>query len=221
MAGLTTYSEKIVLIAGGYDKNKSMLKTVFSEQSETEEAALDPSPAWEVAEFLIIALDRSGARVEGAVAALGCYPSTKIGQELFNFSNNGGSTIQTLQLTFNCQFVESAYINDLAARYVRKFAVFGHSNNFNPGAGDAFFANPTNSTEVDSQMFAVEPNLDSVQSKVGNMPVFKAESDFKQRTRKSETAIKVADHSKLYYNENEAHPVDNPYETTASPDGGR
>lgn len=212
ITGLTTYHGNV---AGSYDESTKQLKTIFSEEGKAAGVALEPSPAWEVAEFLIIALDRSGARVEGAVAALGCYPQAKVGADIFNFTNNGGSQIQNLQLTYNCQFVESAYINDLATRYVKNFAVFGNSNNFNPGAGDAFFAK-SSSTGPDTEMFngGVAPTLDAVQSQVGNMPVFKADARAVNRVRKADTSISTADHSRIYTGVDSVEEIGSPYSNT-------
>lgn len=195
ITGLTTYHG---LVAGS--EQDKVLKRVFVEdENDSSAIALEPSPAWEVAEFLIIALDRSGARVEAACAAIGCYPQGKVGQEIYTFSNNGSSQIQNLTLTFNCQLVESAYINDLATRYVKDFAVFGNSYNYNPGAGDAFFKNSGTTDEegVNGDGF-IKPNKDAVQSQVGNMPVFKANPQTVRRPRKAETALEVADHFKYY-----------------------
>lgn len=192
ITGLTTYHG---LVAGS--EQDKVLKRVFVEETNgSTPVALEPSPAWEVAEFLIIALDRSGARVEAACAAIGCYPQGKIGQEIYTFSNNGSSQIQNLTLTFNCQLVESAYINDLATRYVKDFAVFGNSYNYNPGAGDAFFKDNA-SKSIDADGF-IKPSKDAVQSQVGNMPVFKANPQALERPRKAETPITVADHF-MYY----------------------
>ena len=135
ITGLTTYHG---LVAGSVDES-NVPHRIFAPNENESSIALEPSPAWEVAEFLLIALDRSGARVEAAIAALGSTPATKVGNDIFNSNNQGQSQLQQLQLTFNCQFVQSAYINDLASRYVKQFAVFGNSLNYNPGAGDAFF----------------------------------------------------------------------------------
>lgn len=212
ITGLTTYHG---LVAGSYDEQSKQFKRIFKEGLLDDGVALEPSPAWEVAEFLIIALDRSGARVEGAVAAIGCYPQGKIGQEIFQFNNNGQSQILPLTLTFNCQFVESAYINDLATRYVRKFAIFGNSNNFNIGAGDAFFKN-ARSTEPDSTMFENKPYMDAVQSGVGNMPVFKAQDRAVVRQRKSDTTLKPNDHSKIYTGPKSSVTIDSPYGETGA-----
>lgn len=214
ITGLTSYHG---LVAGSYDNDTHQYKQVFVDESMNGKIALEPSPAWEVAEFLIIALDRSGARVEGAVAALGCFPQGKVGQELYNFSNNGNSQILPLTLTYNCQFVESAYINDLATRYVKQFAVFGNSNNFNPGAGDAFFSTPT-STEIDTKMFngGKAPTHDAVQSSVGNMPVFMASPKAIERKAKLNTAISVEDHSRIYTGPDTTTDISNPYADASS-----
>ena len=214
ITGLTTYHG---LVAGGINKEDGTYRQIFS-----TDPGLEPSPAWEVAEFLIIALDRSGARVEGAVAAIGCTPQAKIGQEIFTMQNGGNSQVLGLQLTFNCQLVESAYINDLASRYVKQFAVFGNSNNFNPGAGDAFFKDGTSSKygSITSDMFnnGTPPTDDAVQSRVGNMPVFQADATVMDRTPKKQTTITTADHSVLYNgpDTNDYVPIGDPYATKVS-----
>jgi len=216
ITGLTTYHG---LVAGSYDTTSNTYQRVFTNNNGSGSTeALDPSPAWEVAEFLIIALDRSGARVEGAIMALGCVPQNKVGNQLFNHNRNGQSQLQELELTFNCQYVQSAYVNDLAARYVRQFAVFGNSLNFNPGAGDAFFEN-ANATEINSAMFngGVRPTLDAVQSGVGNAPVFKAKGDYVSRPGAREHVVTPADHYRIYGDNagggelGDSTPIDNPY----------
>ena len=199
ITGLTHYQG---LVAGSVDANEVPQRIFMPANGGGSSLALEPSPAWEVAEFLIIALDRSGARVEGALMALGCIPTAKVGYDLFNHNGQGQSNLQTLTLTYNCQFVESAYVNDLAARYVQQFAIFGNKLNFNPGAGDAFFttANPTTYGDINTDMFnkGRRPDLDAVQSGVGNIPVFEAEQRNVVRAAKPEAAITPADHSRIY-----------------------
>lgn len=195
ITGLTTYHG---LVAGSVD-DSGINRKIFSTDPNGTDEALEPSPAWEVAEFLIIALDRSGARVEAAIAALGCIPAGQVGSDIFNHQPNGQSQLQQLQLTYNCQFVQSTYINDLAARYVNQFAIFGNSMNFNPGAGDAFFLNRT-SNSIDTQMFngGKRPTRDAVQTDAGNYPAFRAQNNFDQRTGLTDTTINPAHHSMLY-----------------------
>lgn len=219
ITGLTTYHG---LVAGSMNDDHTYNRVFTNPNGDGSTEALEPSPAWEVAEFLIIALDRSGARVEAAIMALGCIPAAKVGNDIFNHVNTGQSNLQNLQLTFNCQFVQSAYVNDLASRYVRQFAVFGNSLNFNPGAGDAFFTD-TNSGEIDTPMFnyGVRPTLDAVQSGVGNAPVFKAKGDYLSRDGAKEHVVTPIDHSRIYGNNQSsgelgpATDIRNPYATTA------
>ncbi|MBR1987429.1 MAG: hypothetical protein IKA36_00155 [Clostridia bacterium] len=198
ITGLTTYHG---LVAGSYKDGTP--QRIFSPPDGGSDMALEPSPAWEVAEFLIIALDRSGARVEAATMALGCIPQNKIGNEIFQHNNNGQSDIQKLELTFSCQYVQSAYVNDLATRYVQQFAVFGNSLNFNPGAGDAFFKNENGnvSDTIDTAMFnnGKRPVLDGVQSGVGNAPAFRANNQSVTREGFAhEHTIVPADHSRIW-----------------------
>lgn len=198
ITGLTTYQG---LVAGSYDDaNGGIPQRIFAPNTGASSLALEPSPAWEVAEFLIIALDRSGARVDAATMALGCIPAAKVGNDIFNMTANGGSQIQTIQLTYNCQFVQSTYVNDLATRYVKQFAVFGNSLNFNPGAGDAFFTDGNTTGEIDTPMFngGARPTLDSVQSGLGNAPVFSAQQKFVQRQMPEEKTLAPNDHSRIY-----------------------
>ena len=218
ITGLTTYHG---LVAGSED-SQGIAQRVFATSSQASQnpIALDPSPAWEVAEFLVIALDRSGARVEAAVMALGCVPAMKVGNDIFNHNANGASEVQRLNLTFNCQFVQSAYVNDLATRYVRQFAVFGNKLNFNPGAGDAFFETATDNQEqiIDTALFngGKRPNLDGVQSGVGNAPVFTANNKYVSRPGADPRAITPKDHSTIYGGANGTIPtegtdISNPY----------
>ena len=193
ITGLTTYHG---MVAGSTDGDNILVPVFNDGPAETGEA-LEPSPAWEVAEFLIIALDRSGARVEAAIAALGCVPAAQVGSDIFNHTNTGQSALQQLQLQFNCQFVQSAYINDLASRYVNQFAIFGNSLNFNPGAGDAFFRNGDSSTEIDTKMFR-KATLDAVQSGAGNYPAFRANGKFDPRTGMGNHDIGIKDHGVIY-----------------------
>lgn len=212
ITGLTTYHG---LVAGSVD-GANRPQRIFKPNESESTMALEPSPAWEVAEFLIIALDRSGARVEGAVAALGCVPANKVGNDIFTSNGQGSSSIQTISLVYNCQFVQSAYINDLASRYVKQFAVFGNSLNFNPGAGDAFFTS-TSADKIDTPMFnnGERPYLDAVQSGLGNAPIMKANQQSLQREAVAHKPISVADHSQIYGENGVTHSIENPYATTA------
>ena len=217
ITGLTTYHG---LVAGSIDKQSQTPQRIFAPNTGANASALEPSPAWEVAEFLIIALDRSGARVDGAVMALGCVPQAKVGNTIFNSNATGQSQIEQLQLVFNCQFVQSTYVNDLAARYVRQFAVFGNSMNFNPGAGDAFFNSSADTTygDINSAMFngGKRPSLDAVQSGLGNAPVFSSSYEGIQREMPNEKIIETADHSRIYNSANTTTPINNPYVTNTT-----
>ena len=212
ITGLTTYHG---LVAGSVDE-KLVPQRIFRNNENQSSMALEPSPAWEVAEFLIIALDRSGARVEAATAALGCVPANKVGNDIFTSNAQGSSNIQSLSLVYNCQFVQSAYINDLATRYVNQFAVFGNSLNFNPGAGDAFFKDTT-STKIDTEIFngGERPYLDGVQSGLGNAPIMRANGRSEQHAAVAYKDVTVADHSRIYGENGVTHDIRNPYETTA------
>jgi hypothetical protein len=209
VTGLTTYHG---LVAGSVDEG-NVPQRIFKPNSSQTSMALEPSPAYEVAEFLIIALDRSGARVEGAVMALGCYPATKVNGQLFNSNNQGNSQLEQLQLTFNCQFIQSTYVNDLAARYVNQFAIFGNSLNLNPGAGDAFFKS-AGSTTIDTDNFygGERPDLDAVQSGMGNAPVFQANPKPIVRDPRNMRQINPIDHMRVFNDNNEVSVFPDPYQ---------
>ena len=224
VTGLTTYHG---LVAGSVDENL-VPQRIFAPNTGanalSSTIALEPSPAWEVAEFLVIVLDRSGARVEAATMALGCVPSGKVGNQIFNSNATGQSQIASLDLNFSCQFIQSAYVNDLASRYVEQFAIFGNSLNLNPGAGDAFFdpngPTPSNGGTINTPIFnrGERPYLDAVQSGLGNAPVMTASKRRIDRTAPAPKQIEKEDHSRLYNNEKfEYTPIDNPYESTATP----
>lgn len=218
ITGLTHYQG---LVAGSVDENGIPQRIFTQPGGNGSSIALEPSPAWEVAEFLIIALDRSGARVEAAIMALGCIPANKVGYDIFNSNASGTSNIQNLTLTYNCQFIESAYVNDLATRYVQQFAVFGNKMNLNPGAGDAFFtdANPTTYGDINTDMFnkGRRPDLDAVQSGVGNVPVFHANGQRVARTALADHTITPEDHSLIYNTPTgETTSIQNPYASGAA-----
>jgi len=224
VTGLTTYHG---LVAGSVDENL-VPQRVFAPNTGanalSSTIALEPSPAWEVAEFLVIVLDRSGARVEAATMALGCVPSAKVGNQIFNSNATGQSQIASLDLNFSCQFIQSAYVNDLASRYVEQFAIFGNSLNLNPGAGDAFFdpngPTPSNGGTINTPIFnnGERPYLDAVQSGLGNAPVMTASKRRIDRTAPAPKQLTPEDHSKLYINEKfDSKSIANPYETTATP----
>ena len=224
VTGLTTYHG---LVAGSVDENL-VPQRVFAPNTGanalSSTIALEPSPAWEVAEFLVIVLDRSGARVEAATMALGCVPSAKVGNQIFNSNATGQSQIASLDLNFSCQFIQSAYVNDLASRYVEQFAIFGNSLNLNPGAGDAFFdpngPTPSNGGTINTPIFnnGDRPYLDAVQSGLGNAPVMTASKRRIDRTAPAPKQLTPEDHSKLYINEKfDSKSIANPYETTATP----
>lgn len=191
ITGLTTYNG---LVSGGVDAGHQPTRIFYQKDGET--LGLDPGPANEVAEFLVIALDRSGARVEAAAMALGCIPASEVGNDIFNMNATGNSQIQTLTLTFNCQFIQSAYVNDLAARYARQFAIFGNAFNLNPGAGDAFFESRA-SSQIDDPRFN-RPSADAVQSGVGNAPAFYADEQAFKPTKFTTKALQPNDHFVIY-----------------------
>lgn len=206
--GLTTYHGNV----SGSTSEAEIEQRIFASATGVNEEALEPSPAWEVAEFLIIPVDRSGARAEGALLALGCVPRGRIGYDIFNQNNQGNSQIVTVDLSFNCQFVESAFVNDIASRYLKQFATFGNSLNFNPGVGDAFFKSST-SESIDSDMFngGKRPALDAIQSGVGNAPVFRATQNPINRKAKEASDIQVGDHMQIYNSPTETTDIGNPY----------
>ena len=214
ITGLTTYHG---LVAGsvsstekGFTPQRIFAPITSNGTTDLNAFALEPSPAWEVAEFMLILLDRSGARVEAAIMALGCVPSAKVGMnDTFVQNGTGQSQIQQLNLGFSCQYIQSAYVNDLASRYVAQFAVFGNSMNLNPGAGDAYFTN-SQATEIDTAQFnyGKRPTLDSVQSGLGTAPVMKADPHPLERAKPNDHILKPVDHSTLYqgYTTNQGTP---------------
>ena len=122
-------------------------------------------------------------------------------------------------MVYNCQYVQSAYVNDLASRYVKQFAVFGNSLNFNPGAGDAFFET-ANSDKIDTAIFngGERPYLDAVQSGLGNAPIVSADRSRLERRLPDQITLTPSDHSKIYIDENKNYKdISNPYVTEASP----
>lgn len=205
ITGLTTYHG---LVAGSVDEN-DVPQRVYKQPTGANNSsiALEPSPAWEVAEFLIIVLDRSGARVEAAAMALGCVPTGKVGMDIFNSNGQGASNIASITLTYSCQYVMSAYVNDLATRYVKQFGVFGNSLNFNPAAGDAFWEKNTSfspNASINTPIFngGNRPTRDAVQSGVGNAPVFSANQQYISRDSHPITDLTPRDHSRYYYYDN-------------------
>jgi len=195
VTGLTHYQG---LVAGSKD-GAGMYQRVFEANNQQTSQAFEPSPAYEVAEFLVMALDRSGARCEAAALALGAYPATKLNGSILNSNNTGNSSLETYQIQFNCQFVQSTFVNDIANRYVKQFAIFGNSMNLNPGVGDAFFKS-MGDDRINTPLFngGIRPTLDAVQSSMGNAPVFKADSTPLKRAEVPMIDIIPDSHSAIY-----------------------
>lgn len=208
VTGLTTYhglvGTTIKNSGGSWTTQRIFSPVTTGGTPAVGEFALEPSPAWEIAEFMLILLDRSGAKVEAATMALGCVPSAKVGlNEAFTHNATGQSQIQQLNLNFSCQYIQSAYVNDLASRYLAQFATFGNSLNLNPGAGDAFFntdAQGQVSNRIDTALFnhGDRPTLDSVQSGLGTAPVMQANPTQAVRVKPNDHAITPVDHFNLY-----------------------
>jgi hypothetical protein len=196
ITGLTHYQGQV---AGSYDTSDGMFKRVFTPNGSQNSQAFEPSPAYEVAEFLVMALDRSGARCEAAALALGCYPQTKLNGTILNSNATGSSEIERYQITFNCQFVQSTFVNDIANRYVKQFAIFGNSMNLNPGVGDAFFKT-VNDTTINTALMhgGNRPTLDAVQSSMGNAPVFRATETPIERQTPEYIDLQPISHSGIY-----------------------
>ena len=196
ITGLTHYQGQV---AGSYNKSTHMYERVFKANNNQNSQAFEPSPAYEVAEFLVMALDRSGARCEAAALALGCYPQAKLNGNILNSNATGSSSLEQYQITFNCQFVQSTFVNDIANRYVKQFAIFGNSMNLNPGVGDAFFTNEGRSS-IDTPLMhdGNRPTLDAVQSGMGNAPVFRADQTPVARGPINDQTIIPGDHFKIY-----------------------
>ena len=194
ITGLTHYQG---LVAGSVDKN-GIYQRIFKPNSNQSDQAFEPSPAYEVAEFLVMALDRSGARCEAAALALGCYPAAKLNGTILNSNATGSSQIEQYQIQFNCQFVQSTFVNDIANRYVKQFAIFGNSMNLNPGVGDAFFKTQS-STSIDTPIMhnGERPSLDAVQSGMGNAPVYQAISTPIERNMVVQQDIMPFHHSEI------------------------
>lgn len=195
VTGLTHYQG---LVAGSKD-GAGMYQRVFEANNQQSSQAFEPSPAYEVAEFLVMALDRSGARCEAAALALGAYPAAKLNGTILNSNATGSSSLEQYQIQFNCQFVQSTFVNDIANRYVKQFAIFGNSMNLNPGVGDAFFKS-MGDNRINTPLFngGVRPTLDAVQSSMGNAPVFKADSTPIRRAEVPMIDIFPDSHSAIY-----------------------
>ena len=196
VTGLTHYQG---LVAGSYNKQDEKFERVFKSNGKQNTQAYEPSPAYEVAEFLVIALDRSGARCEAAAIALGAYPTAKLNGNILNSNATGSSQLEQYQVSYNCQFIQSTFVNDIANRYVKQFAIFGNSMNLNPGVGDAFFKT-TQSDSIDTSLFneGNRPYLDAVQSGMGNAPAFRADQRPLVREAINEKEIDPKAHAGIY-----------------------
>lgn len=208
ITGLTTYhglvGTTVKSSSGSWITQRIFSSSTTGNTDNLGEFALEPSPAWEIAEFMLILLDRSGAKVEAATMALGCVPTAKVGlNEAFTHNATGQSQIQQLNLNFSCQYIQSAYVNDIAARYLAQFATFGNSLNLNPGAGDAFFQADQDGNlpnRINGPIFngGRRPTLDSVQSGLGTAPIMSADPVPVQRTRPNNHTLSPVDHFNLY-----------------------
>ena len=198
MTGLTTFNGYVGIRSNNSTDGLIRAYKPFSNSGDTSDEAYEANMANMVSEFLIMVLDRTGLQAEAAAMAIGCIPYAKVGRnEKFKHSGNGQSQLLPLQLTYNCQLVESVYVNDLAARYLRDHPIVGHSYNYNPGAGDAFFQS-ANSTSIDGEMFQNQPRNNAIQSGLGNVPVFTSNYSAETKQTMDQHTLTPADHSQIY-----------------------
>lgn len=207
MTGLTTFNGYVGIRSNNTSDGLIRAYRPFSDSGDSSSEAYEANMANMVSEFLVICLDRTGLQAEGAAMAIGCIPQMKVGRnDKFKYSGNGQSGLMNLQLVYNCQLVESVYVNDLAARYLRDHPIVGHSYNYNPGAGDAFFENDNSST-IDGAMFRNNPKNNAIQSGLGNVPVFTSNYSAETRQTMDKHVITPSDHRNLYTSPTETIPI--------------
>jgi len=85
------------------------------------------------AEFIYVATDNTGEKIEYACFLANCFPGG-INTDAFNY-NSGEHNLVTTDIEFHCTKYESLQINKVAERLINKFRVLTNSLNFNSGIG--------------------------------------------------------------------------------------
>lgn len=98
---------------------------------------IDRIQANNTAEFIYIATDNTGQKIEYACLLANCFPSG-INLDVFNYTAGTHNLVQT-EIEFRCTKYESLQINKVAAKLLSKYKILTNSLNFHSGfsSGDA------------------------------------------------------------------------------------
>jgi hypothetical protein len=89
----------------------------------------------QTAEFIYVATDNTGERVEYACLLANCFPK-QINTDVFNYTAGEHGIVET-EIPFTCTLYESININKVACRLIEKYKILANSLNFFSGFTDA------------------------------------------------------------------------------------
>jgi hypothetical protein len=89
----------------------------------------------QTAEFIYVATDNTGERVEYACLLANCFPK-QINTDVFNYTAGEHGIVET-EIPFTCTLYESININKVACRLIEKYKILANSLNFFSGFNDS------------------------------------------------------------------------------------
>lgn len=95
------------------------------------ESGLERSQANQTAEFIYVATDNTGERVEYACLLANCFPK-QINTDVFNYTAGDHGIVET-EIPFTCTLYESININKVACKLIEKYKILANSLNFFSG----------------------------------------------------------------------------------------
>lgn len=95
------------------------------------EKSLERKQSNQTAEFIYIATDNTGERVEYACLLANCFPKG-INTDVFNYESGNHALVET-DIAFTCTKYESIQINYVAGKLLDRYKMLANSLNFNSG----------------------------------------------------------------------------------------
>ena len=145
----------------------------------------------QTAEFIYVATDNAGERVEYACLLANCFPK-QINTDVFNYTAGDHGIVET-EIPFTCTLYESININKVACKLIEKYKILANSLNFfsgftpdNSGEGSIMKERGDNGTyynDVDGTISKFENPTDTTESPISYITAANGGSDISNRNR--------------------------------------